>query len=412
MPQKIQTNYSIEQCIDIMNSCSNSYEFFKQHRVAYHRIPLEVIYKHFNIQDEIKQEMRKYDTWTEFLNGACYYARLAKQLNMRSSFNELNKYRIDAQQNSWVIYRWNFNNCNDVYIGLTKDIRQRIYQELRNGTVHEYLRNTNSKYSVSILERGLYPEDAAEMEKYYIVQAKLDGYHPINKVGGGSLGGSVNYSDSDIITMAQRYHTLTELRKNNALFTLIKRHHIYHQATAHIPRKNRVEITYDMAKEASMQCKRLADYMHKYPSEYATCRLRGWNDILDSLERTYQCANLISEESIHAAFAQCKTRTEFNIRFRSESYAAKKRGIYNDLVKNMPKQSGARKSANTSTAQDHHTGKRITPKRTVESILSEIDSRFNTLSEFRKSSTFYRKVKRWGLYREASDLLKRKQSVT
>ena len=340
MPQKIQANYSIEQCMRLMNSCSNSYEFFKQYRTAYHKIPTDILYAHFNIRDEIKQEMRKYDTWSEFLNGICYYARMAKQLNMRSSFNELKKQRIVAPQKSWVIYRWEFNNCNDVYIGLTKDIRQRIYQELRKGTVHEYLRNTNSKYSVSILERGLYPEDAAEMEKYYIVQAKLDGYHPINKVGGGSLGRSVNYSNPDIIAMAQRYHTFDELRENNALFALIKRHHIYRQATAHIPRKNRAEITYNMAKEASMQCKRLADYVHKYPSEYIACRLRGWNDILDSLGRTYRQSDLISEEAIRAAFAQCKTRTEFNIRFRSESYAAKKRGIYNELVNSLPKQTG------------------------------------------------------------------------
>ena len=412
MPQKIRNKYTMEQCMDLMKFWGSMYEVFKRYRLAYHSIPKDILFKHFDIRNEVIQEMHKYDIWSEFLGGVCYYARMAKQLNMRSAFNEIKKKRPPIHPSAWVIYRWEFSDSKDVYIGLTKNIGERISQELRKGTVHDYLLNNNTSYAVTILDRGLYPEDAAEMEKYYIVQAMLDGYHPINKVGGGSLGRSAHYDDSDIIAAAQQYHTFDELRQNNALFALIKRHHIYHQATAHIPRKNRAEITYNMAKEASMQCKRLTDYIHKYPSEYTACRLNGWDDILDSLNRTYRQADLITEDAIRSAVSQCKTRTEFNIRFRSESYAAKKRGIYNDLVKHMPKQSGAQKSANTSTAQDHHTGKRITPKRSVESILSEIDSRFNTLSEFRKSSTFYRKVKRWGLYQEASDLLKRKQSVT
>lgn len=342
MPQKIRSKYTMEQCMDLMKSCGNSYEFFKRYRMAYHSIPKDILFKHFDIRNEVIQEMRKYDTWSEFLGGICYYARMSKQLNMRSVFNEIKKKRPATHQSAWVIYRWEFGDSKDVYIGLTKNIGDRISQELRKGTVHDYLRNNNTSYTVSILDRCLYPEDAAEMEKYYIVQSMLDGYHPINKVGGGSLGRSVHYADSDIIAAAQRYNTLTDLRKNNALFALIKRRHIYHQATAHIPRKNRAEITYNMAKEASMQCKRLADYIHKYPSEYTACRLNEWNDILDSLGRTYRQSDLITDEAIQTALAQCKTRTEFNLRFRSESNAAKKRGIYNELVKNLPKQTGKR----------------------------------------------------------------------
>ena len=342
MPQKIRTKYTIEQCMDLMKSCGNSYEFFKRHRMAYHSIPIDILCKHFNIRDEVIQEMRKYDTWSEFRNGICYYARMAKQLNMRSAFNEIKKNQPPIHPSTWVIYRWEFSDSKDVYIGLTKNIGERISQELRKGTVHDYLLNNNTSYTVSILERGLYPDDAAEMEKYYIVQAMLDGYHPINKVGGGSLGGSVHYADSDIIAAAQRYNTFADLRKNNALFTLIKRRRIYHQATAHIPRKNRTEITYDMAKSAASNCTRLVDYMHRYPSEYTTCRTKGWNDILDSLGRTYRQSDLITDEAIRTALSQCKTRTEFNLRFRSESNAAKKRGIYNELVKNLSKQTGKR----------------------------------------------------------------------
>ena len=94
--------------------------------------------------------------------------------------------------------------------------------------------------------------------------------------------------------------------------------------------------------QAASECHTLNEFVKNYPSEYAACRNNGWNDILDSLGRTYRPSETITDEDIRAALAQCKTRTEFNIRFRSESYAAKKRGIYNDLVKHLPKQTGKR----------------------------------------------------------------------
>lgn len=136
--------------------------------------------------------------------------------------------------------------------------------------------------------------------------------------------------------------TVKDLRKNNTLRVAAIRHGVYSEVASMLQRANRSQITYDEAKQVAGECHTLKEFMKDHISEYQACRNNGWNDILDSLGRTYRQSDLISEEAIRAAFAQCKTRTEFNIRFRSESYAAKKRGIYNELVNSLPKQSGKR----------------------------------------------------------------------
>lgn len=136
--------------------------------------------------------------------------------------------------------------------------------------------------------------------------------------------------------------TVKDLRNNNTLRVAAIRHGVYSEVASMLQRASRGQITYDEAKQAAGECHTLKEFMKDHISEYQACRNNGWNDILDSLERAYRQSDLISEEAIRAAFAQCKTRTEFNIRFRSESYAAKKRGIYNELVNSLPKQSGKR----------------------------------------------------------------------
>jgi hypothetical protein len=143
-----------------------------------------------------------------------------------------------------------------------------------------------------------------------------------------------------VAAILDKCQTVKDLRNNTALKAAARRHGIYNEVVSMLHRARRTHITREETMQAASECHTLNEFMKKYPSEYQTCRNNGWTDILDGLGRTYRQSDLITDEAIRAALAQCKTRTEFNIRFRSESYAAKKRGIYNELVKNVPKQTG------------------------------------------------------------------------
>ena len=145
-----------------------------------------------------------------------------------------------------------------------------------------------------------------------------------------------------VAAILDKCQSVNDLRKNNALRVAARRHGIYNEVVSMLQRSKRIHITREETMQAASECHTLNEFMKKYPSEYNTCRNNGWTDILDGLSRTYRQSDLITDEAIQTALAQCKTRTEFNLRFRSESNAAKKRGIYNELVKNLPKQTGKR----------------------------------------------------------------------
>lgn len=143
-----------------------------------------------------------------------------------------------------------------------------------------------------------------------------------------------------VAAILDKCQTVKDLRKNDALRVAAYRHGIYNEVVSMLQRSKRTHITREETMQVASKCHTLNEFIKNYPSEYTTCRNNGWTDILDGLSRTYRQSDLITDEAIRTALAQCKTRTEFNIRFRSESNAAKKRGIYNELVKNLPKQTG------------------------------------------------------------------------
>lgn len=146
---------------------------------------------------------------------------------------------------------------------------------------------------------------------------------------------------SDLLAeVTNKYKTLSELREDTALYARVKRNGIYHEVSALLGHKNRIEVTRDDVSLAVSKCRTYAQFMKDYPSEYGVARRNQWEDLLEPLSRSYTKSADITLERIKECIGQCASRTEFSKRFSSEYNAAKKRGIYDELVKDMPKQSG------------------------------------------------------------------------
>lgn len=327
-----KTGYS-----DIVTQYSNSYRLYKENRKLYKKIDGDIGIEHlYDIHSEIRDAMSRYDTRSSFTRSERYYNRMAN----RYGISWLGR-PIAPTTPVYSIYRWLFSDKQHVYIGLTKDIKQRISAELRRGTVYEYLKNTKQRFSISILESGLYPSDAAEMERYYIVQERLDGHIPINKAIGGTIGGCHSRSDDELLEMASQYKSVMELRGNGALLKALKtRPGLYRKATASMIKKPHPTFERQDIEPLINGCTTLREFMKSHPSEYCVCKRNGWEDLLGRLKRTYVQSKEVSEEAIRKAVSECKSRLEFNKRYRRETYVAKKLGIYDDVVKHLPKQSG------------------------------------------------------------------------
>lgn len=137
-----------------------------------------------------------------------------------------------------------------------------------------------------------------------------------------------------------KYTKLSELRNDKNLYSQVKRYGLYSIVSAKLEHKNRIEVTRDDVSLAVSKCRTYAQFMKDYPSEYGVARRNLWEDLLEPLSRSYTKSADITLERIKECIGQCASRTEFNKRFSSEYNAAKKRGIYDELVKDMPKQSG------------------------------------------------------------------------
>lgn len=238
----------------------------------------------------------------------------------------------------WVIYRWHFIESNSVYIGLTRHYKERIRQELYRGTVHEHIQSTNDSYNVGIVLEGLTASEAAEAERDYIAEALTSGATVLNKNAGGSLGPTTPRSKESIIDeVVSKYSTLSELVADNNLYTMVKRYHVYTEVSKRLRHHNRPKLTEDDIKSAASKCTTWAQFMKEYPSEYQVVRNNHWEHLTDHLARTYKKSDEFTYEHIWDRAHSCSSRTEFNKKYRSESYAAKKRGIYDEIVADIPK---------------------------------------------------------------------------
>lgn len=320
---------------------SSSHRLFKENRKLYREIDRAIgIENVFDIRAEVREAMSRYSCKSKFTVLECYYNRMANRYGI--SWMGTPTVKLEPV---YCIYRWEFSDGKHVYIGLTKDIKQRISSELRVGTVHDYIKESGQRFSISVLEHGLYPSDAADMERYYIVQSRLDGFSPINKATGGAIGACHARTDDELLAMASQYKSVKELRGNNALLKALKtRPGLYRKATASLIKLQRPKFSRDYMEQVVGCCRTLREFQVSYPSEYCACKRNGWNDLLDRLARTYVQSKDVTEESIREAVAKCTSRLEFNKKFRRETYVAKKLGIYEDVVKHLPKQSGKRKA--------------------------------------------------------------------
>ena len=149
----------------------------------------------------------------------------------------------------------------------------------------------------------------------------------------------IAYQNKCYIEEALRYSTITKLRaKNPNLYSQIKRHKLYRTVADQMQKSHRPKLTEDEITSAASKCTTWAQFIKEYPSEYQVVHKNHWEHLTDHLSRTYKKTDEFTYEHIWDCAHSCSSRTEFNKKYRSESYAAKKRGIYDEIVADMPKQ--------------------------------------------------------------------------
>ena len=390
-----------------------------------------------DLLDLIPRKHSKPIIWTEELitdiiskcnnrNEFCTEYAAAYQAMRRNGWHHLldsipRNPRGETTETEWSVYRWLFPGSHSVYIGISNNYARRIYQELRysySSPVHDHLVSTGDSYRITELHHELSGAEAADLEIAYIEKYRNEGYNVLNRNRGGSLGGykrqGLSIDDERLLTIIREtYYNYAEFKANGGkLYKECKARKLLDALFHTMPGGTGYE-KYSKAELRALLSRylTLGDFIKAHHGEYRYILSHKWHDILHErgfspmegkMPKIPDTLGEIVEKINRGDLTQTEAAKILGL--TTHYFRKFTKGMIHQDITMQPRHANP---VNTGTGQ---TGKRVRPSRSKESILAEIDRRFNTLSEFRNAKTFYRKVKRWGLYHDASDLLKKKQA--
>lgn len=167
-------------------------------------------------------EAQKYNSRAEFAskNASAYQVALKNGwLNDYTWFKKRNL----PKENIYIVYSYNDEDTNSVYVGLTNNLKLRHRQHCRG-----FLRHGEIKYDIVyryfhsigktppepiILEKDLYADEAQIYEELYVEHYKNEGMNVLNLAKAGSLGGYSKWDKDTCYNEAKKYKSRVEFEK-------------------------------------------------------------------------------------------------------------------------------------------------------------------------------------------------------
>ena len=249
----------------------------------------------------------------------------------------------------WVVYKWHFVETNAIYIGISSNYRKRIKDELlyyKSSLIREYIETTGCSYNITILHKRLTGIEASELERLEIQNYKNSGYTVLNRNKGGSLGkhsrANINHIKETILTCKSMYEFRTKYPqeydavKYNGLTSLLLLLPNYTPLVRRTPAQIS-NMTNEYIYECAKQCKSRSEFAKKYKTERSIAISRGiyYGDIT----KLYTCKkhskhdrNLLTDKEIIQCILKYKSRRDLYIHHHMEYLAAKERGLLDQYM--------------------------------------------------------------------------------
>lgn len=317
----------------------------------------------------------------------------------------------DTEPTLWCVYKWTFIPSNAVYIGLTKDFKKRIKDELakvKTSPVKAYLDDTGDQYTVEKVKTGLHSNEAAELEREYIAKYRDEGYLVLNRHPGGSLGGykmaDVRSDEEILAEIFSRFNSYNEFRLNGAsLYTVVCQRNLYERVWERLPKKRYNKYDNEYLESIIKTCTKFSEFKDRYPSEYKYMSHKGICSMLSGLDRTVEKVEIPLPEGFDEAVDLV------NMGKLSRKEAADRFGMsvtwFVNHGKGRLKPASEVRKRKTEPAKVDWEAKRA--KRRAE-LIELVTSKYKTLSELRNDHNLHSRVKRNGIYGEVSALLEHK----
>ncbi len=234
--------WTYERCEELAKSCNSARELRKKESGAFAKAYAKGWLKDwfetrpnskpigYWTHERCEEEAKKYTSYSNFNANNYVVYRKCLKMDWLKDFtwlvNDMGVYDLDTKK--YVVYKYLWEETNTVYVGLTKDLRERDRthkKEIRkNGKIYlsivkKYADGNNLPIPKPIvLEENLNAEDARKMEDYYVQQLREEGVNVLNtgKTGkdSGSLGGSLKKWTYDLCyEEAKKYSSRTEFQQ-------------------------------------------------------------------------------------------------------------------------------------------------------------------------------------------------------
>lgn len=234
--------------------------------------------------------MKKSSKWTK---DKCY--KIALKYNNKYDFQKNDGAALAAMyKNKWLdicdhmnlcenikprcIYVYEFEN-NHAYVGLTYDLNDRKRRHRKNGTIFEYMKETNLVPNIIQLTEYLEQTEAQLQEEKYVNKYKNDGWIILNKVKTGSIGSNIIFwTKEKCLEEALKYNNRTLFQKSSYAYLASYRNNWLDDVCSHMidgKRKNNFW-NYDSCKQHAKLCKNRYDFSKKYSGGYNLSKVKGW----------------------------------------------------------------------------------------------------------------------------------------
>lgn len=367
--------WSKSQLQEEVNKYKTRSEFAKNNAYAYYKsikmnILDELFKNHINngysdkqkisgywTEEKLQEEVNKYETRNEFnKNNKSAYSKALKTNLLNKLFkNHINQGYADKEEwkeNSYVIYAYELEEFNSVYVGLTNNIKRRDREHLFSlkSKLSLFCKENNISYpKYKILEENLKSTEAQRQENFWVDFYKNNGWKIFNIIKTGSLGGiEKKWTKKELQEEANKYQTRGEFRKNNnsAYNAASKKNIMNHLFKNHInngysnKQKSSGYWTEEKLKDEISKYETRSDlYINNPTVYYKAIKMNILNDLFKNhLNNGYSENRNIygywTDERLQDEANKYKTRKEFK-KYNNNAYiTSKKRKILNILFKN------------------------------------------------------------------------------
>ena len=282
------------------------------------------------------EEAKKYKSKVEFrkLSSGAYDAAYKNGWLVEYTWLESG---LISRRRVYVVYYYNDDETNAVYVGLSNNIKRRHRQHstynLRHGKVesdivYKYFHDTLGKYVPEpiILEKNLLSTEAQERERYYVELFAKEGRFVLNSAKAGSLGAYGKWTKEMTYEEAKKYKSKLEFEKgNNSAYNAAKRNKWLDDYAWF--EKKLGKWTYETCYEEAKKHKSKVEFRKKSGGAYNVALKKGWLSNYTWFEQKVKPIGYWNNyERCYDAAKKCKARSEFGKQYPNAYEWSRKNG--------------------------------------------------------------------------------------